>query len=338
MNSLFRYILITSLIFSMASCGGKASKEVEEERVENVKVMSLEETTIARDISISTTLEGYETVNISPSQTGIIEHIYVEVGTQVKPGDLLVRMDQTQLNNVKLAFSNAGVEYDRVKVLNETGAVAKQVYDQTKLAYDQTKENLDFLTSNTFVKSPIRGVVSARNYEVGELYGGNPPILELTQTHLLKALIAIPESYVPYVKEGMKLRLSSDIYKNESFDALIEIVYPTIDASTHTFNAKLKIVNQNGKLRPGMYVQTTMETEAVKAVMVPYQSVLKMIGTNERYMFINDNGYSKRVSVTMGKRVDDLVEVHAPEIVAGVEAVVVGQGRLVDGVKLNIVK
>ncbi|URW80538.1 efflux RND transporter periplasmic adaptor subunit [Xiashengella succiniciproducens] len=339
MNSLYKYILSAGLIVAMASCGGETKDaSADEQRVENVKVLKLEEVTIERDFSVSTTLEGYENVSISPSLTGIIEHIYVEVGTQVSPGTLLVRMDQTQLNSVKLAFSNASVEFDRVSVLNETGAVSKQVYDQTKLAYDQTKENLEFLTANTFVKSPIRGVVSARNFEPGELYAGNPPILEITQTHILKALIAIPESYVPYIKTGMKLAITSDIYRDQEFEGVVEIVYPTIDPNTHTFNVKVRIPNADGKLKPGMYVKTSMNLEAVNAIMVPYQAVLKLIGSNERYVFINRDGNAKRTNVTLGKRIDDMVEIQSSEIAPGDEIVVTGQARLVDGVKLNIVE
>lgn len=337
MKSLFRYMVVGALSLLVVSCGSNGDKQVEAERVENVKVMALEQVRLDREINLSTTLEGYETVNIAPSVTGSIEHIYVEVGTQVKAGDLLIRMDQNQLNTTKLTFANLSIDYERVTALNETGTVSQQAFDQAKLAYEQTKENLDFLTANTFVKAPIRGVVSAKNYEAGELYGGTP-ILTLTQTHQLKALVSIPESYVPSIKEGMPLEVTSDIYPNQTFPAVIEIVYPTIDANTHTFQAKVKIANGDNKLRPGMYARTSVKVGDVNALMVPYQAVLKLTGSNERYVFVAENGIAKRVRIAMGKRVNDLVEVISEDLAIGDQLVTVGQARLVEGVKLNVVK
>ncbi|MDD2550201.1 MAG: efflux RND transporter periplasmic adaptor subunit [Bacteroidales bacterium] len=337
MNKLFRTLIIGSMALAVVSCGGKKEEKEEVEKVEKVKVSTLNKTTIAQHIELSTTLQGYETMNIAPAVTGRIEHIYHDVGSKVKAGDMLVRMDQTQLNTTKLTFANLEVDYKRVKSLYESGTIPQQTYDQTKLGYEQTKENLAFLTENTFVKARIPGVISAKNYEDGELYAGTP-ILVLTQIHVLKAIINIPESYFPLVKKGLKLQLHSDIYPNQAFDATIETVYPTIDAATHTFQAKLKIPNDKELLRPGMFVRTTLELGEFEAFIAPYQAVLKLIGSNNRYVFLNNNGVAKRVEVTMGQRFDDLIEIKANGIKEGDEIVTIGQGKLVNGVKLEIIK
>lgn len=340
MNNLFRILTISALLVAITGCGlnsDKSKNQVADERVEKVKVTKLEITSIARHLELSTTLQGYETMNISPSVSGKIEHIYVEVGSKVKSGDMLVRMDQNQLNSTKLAFANLGVEYQRMKKLRETETVSQQNFDQIKLSYDQTKESLGFLEENTFVKARMSGVIAAKNYEDGELYAGTP-ILMLTQIHMLKAIVNIPESYFPLVQKGMKINLYSDIYPNQAFEAIIEIIYPTIDASTHTFQAKLKIPNAKELLRPGMFMRTTLHLGEFEAFIAPYQAVLKLIGSNNRYVFLNDNGVAKRVEVTMGQRFDDLIEIKANGIKEGDEIVTVGQGKLVNGVKLDIVK
>jgi membrane fusion protein, multidrug efflux system len=337
MNRLISIIAFISLAVVLASCGAKGKAEkTAVERIEKVKVESLQKSKISRKIDLSTTLEGYETMNISPSLTGKIEHIYVEVGSKVKAGDMLVRMDQKQLNATKLTFANLGVELDRIKTLRETNTVSQQTYDQMKLNYDQTKESQDFLEQNTFVKATMSGVISAKNFEDGELYSG-APILVLTQIHILKALINIPESYFPEVKAGMNLELHSDIYPNQTFPATIEIVYPTIDSRTHTFQAKLKIQNGSNLLRPGMFIRTSLELGEVDAIMVPYQSVLKLVGSNERYVFFNENNIAKRKSVTLGQRFNEKVEILSNEIKEGDQLITVGQAKLIDGVKLSIV-
>ena len=214
------------------------------------------------------------------------------------------------------------------------------MYDQTKAGYDQLVENERFLDENTFVKAKFAGVISAKNYEDGEMYAGQP-ILTLTQISRLKAIINIPETYFPLVRQGMKVQVESDIYPGQVFPATIEIVYPTIDAASHTFQAKLNIPNASEKIRPGMYVRATLAIGEINTIVVPYQSVLKLTGSNDRYVFVADGNTARRVAVTLGQRFDDRIEiipVEAGAIKAGDRLVVTGQARLVDGDKLEIVE
>ncbi|MDR1591848.1 MAG: efflux RND transporter periplasmic adaptor subunit [Prevotellaceae bacterium] len=329
-------LLTVCVAIVLAGCGNKETNQNEAERIEPVRTEALQKQEIARNIEFSTTLQGYETVNIAPAMSGKIEHIYVEVGTYVSEGQLLVRMDQNQLNTAKLTFTNLTNELQRMEALRAGGSVSQQNYDQLKLQHDQAQESLAFLQRNTFVTAPIAGVVAAKTYEDGELFAGQP-IVVLTQINRLKALVNIPETYFPLVKEGMQLTLTSDIYPDRIFNAEIEIVYPTIDASSHTFQAKLKIPNGKQDLRPGMFVRTTLALGKTITMIVPYQAVLKQQGTNDRYVFINDNGIAKRVAVTLGTRFDDKTEIISGSLKAGDELVVVGQSRLIPGVKLSIV-
>lgn len=342
MKPILKLAAVALAALAVASCGGKkqpADALDEQNQPEKVKVMTLGMQRIAKEIELSTTLEGYETMNVSPSVTGHIEHIYVEVGSRVSRGSMLVRMDQTQLNTNKITTASTKVELDRVAALRQTGSVSQQVYDQTKASYDQLMENGKFLQSNTFVRAPFSGVISAKNYENGEMYSGQP-ILVLTQINRLKAVINIPESYFPLVHKGMHVNVYSEIYPSTAFPATIEIVYPTVDATSHTFQAKLNIPNGGEKIRPGMYVRTTLALGQVDALIVPYQSVLKLTGSNDRYVFVNNGGKARRVAVTLGTRYNDQIEimpVKAGDLKTGDELVVVGQAKLVDGSALDIV-
>ena len=321
----------------LIGCGKKDAQatQQEAERVEVVSCMTLQDQEIERVFTVSTNLQGYLTQNVAPSLTGKIEHIYVEVGDEVKAGDMLVRMDQNQYLTSKIQLANLEVEMGRLEALLETGSVSQQTYDQTKVGYDQLKQNLSFLETNTYVKAPFDGVISAKTYEDGELYGGQP-IVVLTQVKKLKALIAVPEKYYPLIQEGMKLTVKSEVYPEETFPATIEVVYPTIDVASHTFLCKIVIPNASERLRAGMYVTTTLGLGKENTIVVPYQSVEKLIGSNERFVFINENGYAKRVSVKLGQRFDEQIEIIAPEIHAGVEYIYKGQSKLVDGVKIQV--
>ena len=331
MKKIFIYCLAA---LSLMACSKTTTTE-QEEQTELVELTTLHAREIQREISLSSNLMGYETVNIAPSVTGKIERIFVEVGDRVSAGKELVRMDETQYKTTKISLTNLEIEKNRIEMLLKSGSATQQQYDQIIAQYNSTKEQLDFLQKNTYVKAPLSGVISAKNYEAGELYSGQP-IVVLTQVDKLKTLVAIPESYIPQIKKGMKLTLRSSVYPDKEFPATIEVVYPTIDASSHTFQVKVVVPNSSGLLRPGMYVTTTLGLQKATVIMAPYSTVLKLIGANDRYVFINENGHAKRVTVEMGQRVEDEVEIIAPEIVEGVELVTKGEARLIDGVKISV--
>lgn len=329
------------VIYSLAAlmlvgCGKKEEETTEQqERIEPVEVTRLQTHEVERRITLSSNLQAYETVSISPSLTGKIEHIYVEIGDRVRRGDSIVRMDQQQYQTARLTIANLRVEMARLDSLLTYGSATQQQRDQMELQLEQTKVNLKFLTTNTFNLSPITGVVTAKNYEDGELYSGQP-IVTLAEVDRLKTLVAIPEHYLPRIRKGMSLQLLSDVYPDRVFPASVEVVYPTIDAATHTFQAKVVVPNKEGLLRPGMYVQTTIGLGTDRVITAPYSTVLKLIGANDRYVFIHNKGRAQRVTVEMGDRFGDDVEISAPEIHDGVELITAGESRLVDSVRVEV--
>ena len=337
MDMKIKAIAIITAAALLSGCGAN-TEEVSQDRVEQVRTTPLAYQEVSRQIELSTTLQGYEEMNISPSLTGIIEKIYVEVGDRVRKGDTLVRMDQNQLNTTRLAYANLQIEMNRVRMLLESEAISQQTYDQTKLSFDQTAESLRFLEENTFVLAQYDGVISSKSYEDGELYAGAQPILRLTQINELKAYVNVPETYFPLVKKGMKVNVCSDIYPDKVFPAVIEIVYPTIDPASHTFTLKLRIPNSSELIRPGMYVSTVLDLGRTEALVVPYQAVLRLIGSNNRYVFVDEGGVAKRVFVEIGERHDQTIEISSDSLKVGDPIVTTGQAKLVDGVRLNVVK
>ncbi|MBP8627313.1 MAG: efflux RND transporter periplasmic adaptor subunit [Paludibacteraceae bacterium] len=330
-------MLMLAVIALLNACTPKAEKKQEEEiRVENIKTAVLETQEIARKIDFSTTLEPYNKVMVAPTMAGRIDKIHVEVGSKVQANQLLVEMDKTTYLQTKVSFDNLAVDFQRISTLYNSGNIAQQTYDQTKAQYESLKTNVQNLERNTFLRAPFSGVIAAKNYENGELYAGTP-ILLLVDMANLKAHINIPESYYPSIKEGMNVAITSDVFTDKEFKGIIEIVSPVIDATTHTFQVQIKISNAGGVLRPGMFARIGVDFDKINAKVVPYQAVLKLQGSNERYVYVNKNGVAKRVKVQMGKRYDDKIEILSDELKEGDQLVVVGQARLVNGVQLTIV-
>ena len=129
----------------------------------------------------------------------------------------------------------------------------------------------------------------------------------------------------------MQVNVYSDIYPGRAFPASIEIVYPTVDPASHTFTLKLRIPNSSELIRPGMYVSTVLDLGRTEAV-------LRLIGSNNRYVFVDEGGVAKRVFVEIGERHDQTIEISSDSLKVGDPIVTTGQAKLVDGVKLNVVQ
>jgi multidrug efflux pump subunit AcrA (membrane-fusion protein) len=114
-------------------------------------------------------------------------------------------------------------------------------------------------------------------------------------------------------------------------------IHPTIDPATRSFTIEIRINNQQQLLRPGMFSRVSMELDEEMALVVPSVAVLKLQGSNERYLFLEENGIAKRVTVQIGKRFDDKIEVISDELQVGSHLIVTGQARLVDKDRVTVV-
>lgn len=337
-------ILSTLAIATLAGCSGKKDANLNK-AVEAipVKVQKLVKEDISRTLDYTANLQADEQVFYAPASTGRIGKIYVEVGDRIKKGQLLVEMDRTQLHQAEVQLKNLETEYNRAKMLNETQSISKQAYDAAVTQYEVAKSNVDFLKENTQMLAPFDGIVTGKFFENGELYTGvatggatKPSIVSIEKINPLKAYVNLSEQYFLAVKKGTKVELKSNIFPDRVFEGTVNIVYPTIDPSSRTFTVEVKIPNADEALRPGMYGTINFFIGNTETVVAPAIAVLKLQGSNNRYVFLNKDGKAKRVDVTLGKRFEDKVELISNEIQEGDELIVVGQGRVVDGSPITI--
>ena len=346
----FPVVCLSVLVISGCSSGSgtkspqDGTQAASASKVEKVRIMTLQSQVIGKTIEYTSTLLPYEEVHLVPSTPGRIDRIFVEVGTRVKQGDLLAQMDQTQLQQAVIQLKNLETDYKRLDTLQKVGSVTRQQFDQLATQYEIARSNVEFLQDNTRLVAPFYGVISGKYFEDGEMYSGAPntssgkaAILSVVQISPLKAIVNIPETYYPLVKEGMKPTVRCDIYPGETNTGSIIRKYPTVDPYTHSFQIEIRIDNPGEKLRPGMFARVRLELGEMQALVVPALAVLKMQGSDERYIFLEEQGLAKRVSVEVGQRFDDMVEIISPEIKEGDRLIIAGQPRLVDKVPVEVV-
>lgn len=346
-NKIFKAIYpVTAIILFLFSCSSSADSpenDTAEERVEPVRVTEIDFSEISRSITLTATLQPYMDINLAPASPGRIEKIHAEAGDRVSEGRLLVEMDRTQLNQALMQLQNLEKDYRRLENLKKEGSIPEQQYDQVKTQYEVALSNVEFLRENTTLEAPFSGTVSGRYFENGEMFTGTPntpegkaAILSLVETGRLKVSVNVPERFFPNIKRGMPVSVKCDVYPGEEFPGSVLRIYPTIDQLTRTFRIELVIPNPDGRLRPGMFARADIDVESIETLVVPAIAVLKLQGSNERYLFIEENGRAKRVSVVIGERFDDMVEIISDEIEAGDNLIIAGQGRLVDGVAVEV--
>jgi RND family efflux transporter MFP subunit len=134
----------------------------------------------------------------------------------------------------------------------------------------------------------------------------------------------------------METEVRIDVYPNRLFSGRIERVHPTIDPVNRTFNAEVVISNRDGLLRPGMFARVNFDLDEEEAILLPSMAVLKVQGSNDRYLFKEENGVARRVGVTIGKRYDDNIEVFSDELEPGDRIIVSGQARLLNGSTVEV--
>jgi RND family efflux transporter MFP subunit len=165
---------------------------------------------------------------------------------------------------------------------------------------------------------------------------GKAAIVSLVQIDRLKTLVPVSEKYFPMIRKGMEVNIGVDIYPGETFKGRVFNIYPTIDAASRTFNIEVAVDNPGGKLRPGMFSRVTLDLDREEALLIPAIAVLKMQGSNDRYLFIEKDNVAKRIPVVIGKRYNELVEVESDQLKKGDLVVVSGQARLLDGMKVKV--
>lgn len=320
-----------------AGCTGKrtTASAPEENRVLTRGVVA-EETAVRLIEEFTSEIEPYRENDVTPAASGVhIDRILVEVGDAVREGQLVVSLDPTQYTQQLVQLQTIESDYNRLLPVYEAGGISAQQIEQARAQLDVQREVVANLKKNIEVRSPISGVVTARNYESGDLFA-QQPILHIMQIDPLKVIVNISEQFFPQVKVGMPVSLYVEIFPEESFTGRVSLIYPALDAATRTFKVEVTVPNGAGRLRPGMYARTAFDMGGKTGVMVPDVAVQKQVGSAERYVYVLvGDTIAERRSVEVGRQVGDRVDI-LRGVTAGEQVAVTALSKLFDGARVEI--
>ena len=342
MKTIFRSALAALAVIMAASCGNSSSTGPQQaaNAVEDVApTVSVEQVSVREVPQLSTytsTVQAYVKNNIAPQMAGRITKINVEIGDFVTKGQVLAEMDKTSLLQAQLQLQNQEVELQRLKALYEAGGISKSDYEAVELACNVAKSQVANLEENTILRSPVNGVVTARNYDAGDMYAMSAPIYTVEQIKPVKLLVGISESEYTKVKKGDPVEITADALPGKTFYGKIGKIYPTIDPATRTFTSEVVVDNNYNTLRPGMFARVTVDFGSNNNVVIPDVAVIKQQGSGERFVYVlNEDGTVTYQKIVLGRRMGTEYEV-LEGLSDGANIVTGGMIRLKDGIKVTV--
>lgn len=331
-------IFFIALAMGLTSCGKSEKTDSKAENdIPNVRIQQVNSQAVDQMYDVTATVQPQVKNSIAPSSPGRISKILVEVGNYVSKGQKLVQMDVANLSNLETQIENYRRIYKRTKELFAVGGASQQELDNAKLQLDVAETNMKNLTENTYLLSPINGVITARNYDNGDMYSGQQPVLTVMQINPAKLVVNVSESYYSQVKIGMPVDIVLDVFKGETFHGNVSLIYPIIDEKTRTFAVEIKMNNNNNKVRPGMFARVTMKFGREDRVVVPDLSIIKQSGSGARFVYVYKDGKVNLQQVEIGRRIGNNYELISG-VESGSQVVVSGQSRLLNGIKVNVIK
>ena len=341
----------------LASCTGKKDdkKGGMKEELPLVKVETVADGTVDAVSEYTATVEAFKTNNISSMTGNRIKRILVDVGSHVRAGQSLVILDDVSIDQQRMAIdqqrialANQRRDLERAKELVKIGGGTQQTVDQLQAQYDAQARAIDAsnrslrnMQENTVLTAPVSGIVTAKNYDAGDLPGAMP-ILTIEQQQPLKVVVSVNETEYPMIKVGMPVDVKFDTYGEEVFAGRVSIIHPTIDPNTRTFSVEVTIANSGERIRTGMFARVTFNYGSYDSMILPDRAIVKQVGSGVRYVFLykpeNDSvGTVEWREVTIGSRLKDRYEV-TDGLTEGMQVVLTGQSRLADGVRAQIQK
>ena len=348
MKNQIQIISILSFTISLISCSSSTTNTEVEEKKPVVKVERVDNRDVVQIGTYTASVEPELINNISTSTPNRIKEILVDEGFNVAKGQTIAILDdvnitsyEIQVANAKANLDNVKQNYDRAVTLLKIGGGTQQSVDQMQLqltnaenglaAAERTLKNVK---ENTVLTSPISGVVTARNYDPGDMTGALP-IVTVAKVNPVKIIINIPESELSKISKGMPASITFDTYGEEVFEGHITMVSPTVDTNTRTFGVEIGVENSKGKILPGMFGRVKLELGSANHVVVPDRAVVKQPGSANQYVYVVHDGKVSYNLVEIGQRLGN-----AYELLSGVEpgdtVVVTGQTKLADGIAVEI--
>jgi len=301
------------------------AKNTEASAIPSVAVVHPKAEKADDELVLPGTLQAYEESPIYARTSGYLVRWYKDIGSRVKEGDLLAKIDTPEVDQ-ELSQARAGREQivaqlqlakisaDRWENLRKSDSVSQQEADQQTSGYQQAKANLaaadanvrrlEQLESFKNVYAPFSGVLTRRNVDPGALINagaGGREMFDMAKTNVLRVFINVPQAYVPSVKVGMSTDITLQEFPGQKFKGKVARTSESIDPSTRTLLTEIDVPNPDGKLLPGSFGQVHFAVpDNVHKITVPVNAML-FRAEGPRVGVVDQNGIVHLRPISIGR-------------------------------------
>lgn len=295
---------------------------------------------ISSFIETNGTLEAENEVDIVARVTAPIVALEVEEGMEVRQGQLLARLDDSELESQseisRVNLQEAELAYERAKTLLESQLVSPEEFEQAQTRVETARaqyESDGIQLGYTEIKAPFAGLIVARYIGLAEQVSPGDSLFRISDFTPLLCPIQVPERDLPKLRLGQRALLTFEAWPEKRFAAKVLRIRPVVDGTTGTVRVTLD-VDAEGRLRPGMFARVFVETETREDTLVIPKTALSLESIGDT-VYVAAADTASRRNVELGFREGDFVEV-LDGVAEGEQIIVVGQDGLSDGTPINI--
>lgn len=284
-----------------------------------------------------------ESVDIRPKITAALTAILFEEGQSVEAGEVLVELDdlepQADLAAAKATLVDSEARYQRSLELYRTKVVAESqlLQDEAKKIADQAMVSVaQARLADTIVRAPFAGRIGLRRVSLGSLLGPDTVITTLDDTDTIKVDFDLPEIYLSRLEPGLTVRARSAAWQGQEFVGTVSSVDTRVDPISRSIRVRSVMPNNDGHLRPGMFLTVTLLNESVTTLMIPERALIPE-RSKQSVVVVDENRLAELRPVRIGRRRPGQVEI-LEGLSAGELVVVDGTQKARDGLPVQILR
>ncbi len=343
-------LLTGAVMLLLASCGkaptpqdagrGAASGAAVATPPAAVVLATAEEQIISTPVEAVVTAMARESIDVTAKVSNTISRIAFSEGQQVARGDLLVELDPTEVA-AELAGAEGRLDETRRQFERSRDLAARKLLSDAQL--DQIESAMKSAASaaaaararraNTVIRAPFAGRTGFRKVSLGGLVNPGTVITTLDDTSVIKLEFTVPESQMYLMETGLPVEARAVGLPGRTFKGVLSTIDARIDPVSRSLRVRADLPNDDGTLKPGMFMNVTLSGRAVRAVVVPEAAIVPEQGKVFVYV-VGGDGTATRREVQIGRRRPGDVEV-AAGIKAGESVVVEGTQAVRDGGKVR---
>lgn len=357
-------LILSALLLSafiLNSCGEETKAAPPVDTATVIETFDLTKEKLSSEIRLPAELSGFRQVDLYAKVASYVQELKVDIGSQVKEGQVLIQLEapeissqlaaaQSRLHSLEAVYTGSNANYNRILETSKVeGTISKNDLDQAlarkssdyaqlqaaRASVREIQVNQSYLQ----IRAPFTGIVTARNVNTGAYVGpagkgSDQPLLTVQDQKKLRLAVSVPEIYTGYLKNGDEINFNVRSLPNDNFKAKIQRMSGALDLRLRSERVEMDVINNDGKLLPGMVAEVLLPLKAQDSTFVVPKSAVINTAEGVFVIRVKDNK-THRVAVKKGRETAESVEIFGDALTANEKLVKTASEEIKDGTDIK---